>query len=57
MANDPVYDHFKSCLKTKRRNDGNVIPDIAKGDCCMRRPLRPMAEMVQATWPTAVPMA
>lgn len=30
---DPIAVHFRTWLKVKQRADGNLTPDIAKGDC------------------------
>lgn len=32
---DPILNHFQGCLVTKQRQDGNAIPTVAKGDCCI----------------------
>lgn len=32
---DPVVRHFQNCLAISVRADGNRVPGIAKGDCCI----------------------
>jgi hypothetical protein len=35
QTTDPVAYHFTACLTVKERRDGNTVPGIAKGDCCI----------------------
>ena len=47
----------RSTIDRSSPRDAAATVMIAKGDCCMRRLSGLLAETVQATCPTAVPMA